>query len=106
MQNFNAAVKAAKEVQISFSGHVSAGVGVWRAIDAGYASIDHLDGFIEGMVPGIEAMTLEEIGFFGLFAAKKVDQTQIPKLVNALRDHHIRDRERFQMSRLFGSTHR
>lgn len=89
LQNFNAVVKAAREVSIPYAGHVSSGVGVWRAIDAGYASIDHLDGFIEGMVPGIEAMTPEEIGFFGLYAAKKADATQIPKLVNGLREHHI-----------------
>lgn len=89
LENFNAIVKAAREVGIPYAGHVSSGVGVWRAIDAGYASIDHLDGFIEGMVPGIEAMTPEEVGFFGLFAAKKSDQTQIPKLVTGLREHHI-----------------
>ena len=87
--NFNAIVKTAKEVGIPFAGHVSSGVGVWRAIDAGYASIDHMDGFIEGMVPGIEAMTDQEIGFFGMFAAKKMDETQIPKLMMGLRDHHI-----------------
>ncbi len=88
-ENFKAIVTTAKEVKIPYAGHVSSGVGVWRAIDADYATIDHLDGFIEGLVPGIESMTDQEIGFFGLFASKQADQTQIPKLINGLREHHI-----------------
>ncbi len=89
LANFNAIVRTANEVGITYGGHVSSGVGVWRAIDANYATIDHLDGFIEGMVPGIEAMTPEEIGFFGLFVGKKADQTQILKLIDGLREHHV-----------------
>ena len=41
-ENFAAIAKTAKEVNIPFAGHVSFDVGVWRAIEAGYASIDHL----------------------------------------------------------------
>ncbi len=89
LENFNAIVKTAKEVMIPYAGHVSSGVGVWRAIDAGYASIDHLDGFIEGMTPGIESMSDSDVGFFGMFASKKSDVTQIPKLMKALKDHHV-----------------
>ncbi len=89
LANFNAIVKTANEVGITYGGHVSSGVGVWRAIDANYATIDHLDGFIEGMVPGIEAMTPEEIGFFGLFVGKKADQAQIPRLIEGLREHRV-----------------
>ncbi len=89
LSNFNAIIKAANEVGMTYGGHVSSAVGVWRAIDANYATIDHLDGFIEGMVPGIEAMTDQEIGFFGLFVARKADLSQLPRLVEALREHHI-----------------
>ncbi len=89
LENFNAIVKTAKEVKIPYAGHVSSGVGVWRAIDAEYASIDHLDGFIEGMTPGIETMSDTDIGFFGVFASKKSDVTQIPRLMKALKDHHV-----------------
>ncbi len=87
--NFDAIVKTANEVGITFGGHVSSAVGVWRAIEANYSTIDHLDGFIEGMVPGIEAMTDQEIGFFGLFVAKKADLSQVPKLVDGLREHRV-----------------
>jgi imidazolonepropionase-like amidohydrolase len=87
--NFDAIVKAANEVGITYGGHVSSAVGVWRAIDANYSTIDHLDGFIEGMVPGIEAMTDQEIGFFGLFVGKKADLTQLPRLIEGLREHRV-----------------
>src|SRR5688572_14120969 len=46
---FDAIAATANELKIPFVGHVSFGVGVWRAIDAGYSSIDHLDGFVEGL---------------------------------------------------------
>jgi len=89
LTNFNAIVKAANEVGITYGGHVSSGVGVWRAVDVNYSTIDHLDGFIEGMVPGIEAMTDQEIGFFGLFVGKKADMSQLPRLIEALREHRV-----------------
>lgn len=89
LANFNAIIKTANEVGMTYGGHVSSAVGVWRAIDANYATIDHLDGFIEGMVPGIEAMTDQEIGFFGLFVAKKADLSQLPRLVEGLREHRV-----------------
>jgi imidazolonepropionase-like amidohydrolase len=88
-ETFGAISTTAKEVGIPFVGHVSFGVGVWRAIDAGYSSIDHMDGFIEGMVPGIEAMVEQQTGLFGMFVADKVDESQIPKLMTALKEKNI-----------------
>jgi imidazolonepropionase-like amidohydrolase len=87
--SFSAMVQAAKEVDIPFAGHVPFEVGIWRAIDAGYATIDHLDGFIEGMVPGIENMTSEQAGLFGIFVADQADESQIPKLMNGLKQQNI-----------------
>jgi imidazolonepropionase-like amidohydrolase len=89
VDNFNVIVKTAKEVQIPFAGHVSYAVGVWRAIDAGYASIDHMDGFVESLIPGIESMTEQQVGLFAVFTGHQADTARIPKLVNALRDKHI-----------------
>src|SRR5688572_24765603 len=83
---FNAVAKTAKEVNIPFAGHVSFDVGVWRAIDAGYATIDHLDGFVESLVPGIDTITEEQNGLFGMFVADQADITRIPKLMTALRE--------------------
>jgi imidazolonepropionase-like amidohydrolase len=89
METFPSIVSTAKEVGIPFVGHVSFRVGIWRAIDADYSSIDHLDGFIEGMVPGIENMMEQQTGLFGMYIADQVDERQVPKLMKGLKDHRI-----------------
>ena len=88
-ENFAAIAKTAKEAGIPFAGHVSLDVGVWRAIEAGYASIDHLDGFIECLVPGSESMKQEDIGSFAMFVAKNADEKKIPALMKALKEKNI-----------------
>jgi imidazolonepropionase-like amidohydrolase len=88
-ETFGAMEKTAKEVSIPYVGHVPFDVGIWRAIDAGYSSIDHLDGFIEGMVPGIENMDAQQTGLFGMFVADKADLSQMPKLMKGLKDKNI-----------------
>ena len=88
-QKFDAIASTAKQVGIPFAGHVSFGVGVWRAIEAGYSSIDHLDGFVEGLIPGIEKMVEQQAGLFGMFVADRVDTSQIPKLMKALKTNNI-----------------
>jgi imidazolonepropionase-like amidohydrolase len=88
-ETFAAISSTAKEVKIPFAGHVSFGVGVWRAIDAGYSSIDHLDGFVEVLVPGIETMTEQQTGLFGMFVADKTDESGISKLMTELRAKNI-----------------
>lgn len=89
LENFNALVATAKQENIFFAGHVPFQVGVWRAINAGYATIDHLDGFVESLVPGIDTMQEQQTGLFGMFVADKADETLIPKLMAALRDAKI-----------------
>lgn len=86
---FDAIAATAKEVGIPFVGHVSYDVGVWRAIEAGYSSIDHLDGFIEGLVPDIEKIPEEEAGFFGMNVADKIEKSRIAKLMSALKAKKI-----------------
>ena len=86
---FAAVVSRAKSVNIPFAGHVSFDVGVWWAARSGYATIDHLDGFVESLVPGIENMKEQETGLFGLFIADKANENGIPKLMDSLRTYHI-----------------
>jgi imidazolonepropionase-like amidohydrolase len=88
-EKFAAIANTAHEVKIPFAGHVSFAVGVWRAIDAGYASIDHLDGFVESLVPGIENVPEQQTGIFGIFIAKQADTSGIAKLMNGLREKNI-----------------
>jgi imidazolonepropionase-like amidohydrolase len=49
-ESFSAIATTAHEVGIPFVGHVSYDVGLWRAIEAKYSSIDHMDGFVEALV--------------------------------------------------------
>jgi imidazolonepropionase-like amidohydrolase len=88
-ETFSSISSTATEVGIPFVGHVSFAVGVWRAIDAGYSSIDHMDGFVEAMVPGIESMAEQQTGLFGMFVADKADEGQIPQLMQALKEKDI-----------------
>lgn len=89
-ETFPAIAKTAKEVGIPFVGHVSFNVGVWRAIDAKYSTIDHLDGFIEALTPGIDTLVEQEAGLFGAWIADRADASLIPKLMEGLRNNHIR----------------
>jgi imidazolonepropionase-like amidohydrolase len=88
-ETFAAMASTAKEVGIPFVGHVSFGVGVWRAIDAGYSSIDHMDGFIEAITPGIDTLAEQETGLFGSWIAYRADESKIPGLVSKLAEKKI-----------------
>ncbi len=86
LENFNEIVKTASEVGITFSGHVSIDVGVRRALEAGYASIDHVDGYIEGLVPEDAGVDPSQNGFFGYNFTDIADRNAIPELVNMTKD--------------------
>lgn len=88
-EKFAAIVKTAREVNIPFAGHVSFEVGIDRAIEAGYASIDHMDGFVESLVPGIEQMNEQQTGLFGMYLPDMVDESRIEGLMKNLRDKNI-----------------
>jgi len=88
-ETFPAIAKTAQEVGIPFVGHVSFNVGVWRAIDAHYSSIDHLDGFINAITPGSDTLAEPETGLFGSWIGYRADPSRIPKLVKALHDNQI-----------------
>jgi hypothetical protein len=89
-ETFPGIAKTSKELGIGMVGHVSFNVGVWAAIDAGYSSIDHLDGFVEAITPGIDTLAEQETGLFGTWIAYSADTTKIPALVKALKEKNIR----------------
>ena len=73
--------KTAQEIDMPYAGHVPVDVGVRRAIDAGYKTIDHLDGYLEGLVPSDAGLNPNENGFFGYNFVNHVDQSLIAPLV-------------------------
>lgn len=46
---YDAVAKTAKELKLPFAGHIPGDVGVWHAIEAGQATIDHLDDYAEAI---------------------------------------------------------
>lgn len=82
---FDAMAAAAREAGIPFEGHVSAQVGVRRALAAGQRAIDHLDQYVEALAR--EGCTGTEVpgGFFGIGLTDCADRRRIPELVAATR---------------------
>jgi imidazolonepropionase-like amidohydrolase len=52
---FDAMAAKADELEMPFAGHVPQAVGLARALEAKYRSIDHLDGYVEALVPNAGA---------------------------------------------------
>ncbi len=77
---YDAAAQAAAESGTTLAGHVPADVGLLRALEAGQVSIDHLDGYVEALVPEGQR---GDAGFFGLGLAEVVDLDRLPGLVAA-----------------------
>jgi hypothetical protein len=77
-QVFDALAAKAHDVRIPFAGHVPLDVGLQRALEAKYRSIDHVDGYIEALSPRPAASE-----FFGLNLINEIDLSKIPALVAA-----------------------
>lgn len=80
LEVFDEIVKTAKEVGIQYSGHVSIDVGVRHAIESEYASIDHVDGYVEGLVSRDSGVEPNQNGFFGINFTDIADRSFIPEL--------------------------
>ena len=88
LEVFDQIVKTAKEVGIPYAGHVPADVGVRHAIESGYASIDHMDGYLTGLVPASVTST-KESGFFGYNYTNDADPSLIDELVTMTRENNV-----------------
>jgi imidazolonepropionase-like amidohydrolase len=75
---FDALAAKAHELSIPFAGHVPLDVGLHRALEAKYRSIDHLDGYVEAL-----AKNPATSQFFGVNLMAEIDETKIPALVTA-----------------------
>jgi len=81
LEVWEALEKTAKKVDIPFAGHVPTGVGIHRALEAQYKTIDHLDGYLEGLVPKSEKVDPDANGFFGYGFTPLLDTSLISELV-------------------------
>lgn len=82
---FQAMAKTAKEEGIPFAGHVPSDVGIWNAIELGNLTIDHLDGFVEALIPGKDRFAEGSHGLFATSVFTEADTAHIPKLIAALK---------------------
>ena len=82
---FDALAAEAHQVGIPFGGPVSAGVGLLRALVAGQMSIEHLDSYIQALVP-VELQSVEWRGLGDIGALMDViDEGRLPQLIEATR---------------------
>jgi imidazolonepropionase-like amidohydrolase len=82
---FDALVASARRVGIPFAGHVPQDVGLARAIEARYATIEHLDGYVEAMLREGAPVGADQSAFFGLNLGEHLDESRLPALVDATR---------------------
>ena len=73
--------ETAHEVGLPFAGHIPAEVGLVEALEAGQASIDHFDRYVEYFVEGADGAGNRDPGFFGSGVVDLVDRDRIPQAV-------------------------
>ncbi|WP_394971279.1 amidohydrolase family protein [uncultured Croceitalea sp.] len=86
---FDQVVVTANEVGIPFAGHVPVDVGIRHALKSKYASIDHIDGFLEGLVPESENVDPTTNGFFGYAFTPMTDTNNIDELVTLSKENKV-----------------
>lgn len=86
---FDQIIETANHVNIPFAGHVPVEVGIRHALKSNYASIDHVDGFLEGLVPESANVKADENGFFGYAFTPLADTTKIKELARLAKEHEV-----------------
>ena len=86
---FDQVVLTANEVGIPFAGHVPVAVGIRHALKSKYAAIDHVDGFLEGLVPESKNVDPTKNGFFGYDFTPLADLSKMDELVQMAKEHKI-----------------
>ncbi|MEX2494864.1 MAG: amidohydrolase family protein, partial [Woeseia sp.] len=83
---FAAIAATANELRMPFAGHVPEDVGVLGALQAGIASIDHLDGYMQLLLPPDVDPSGGLGGFFGLLLAGAAQEQYIMPAAEATAD--------------------
>lgn len=79
---FLAAAETANELGMPFAGHVPASVTLQEALDAGIATIDHLDGYFGAMMPSDSDVSGGYGGFFDVLLADQLVEDRIADLAS------------------------
>ncbi len=82
---FDTLAATARRIGLPFAGHVPEEVGIARALEARYATIEHLDGYLEGMLREGAPVTAGQSAFFGMNLGEHLDESKLAGLVEATR---------------------
>jgi imidazolonepropionase-like amidohydrolase len=83
-ETYDAIVRTAREVGITWAGHVPQAVGLRHAISARQSTIDHMDGYLEASIPETTAVRLQSGGTIADFI-RKVDESRFEELARLAR---------------------
>ncbi|HEX7318168.1 MAG TPA: amidohydrolase family protein [Pyrinomonadaceae bacterium] len=83
---YEAIATAARKSNIPFAGHVTASVGLTRALNARQASIEHLDGYLQALIPENSPVPPPPSQVVLGPALEHVDERRLPALARATRD--------------------
>lgn len=83
---YDAIAAAARKAGIPFAGHVTASVGLNRALAARQASIEHLDGYLQALVPENSPVPPTPSQVVLGPVLEHVDERRLPALANRTRD--------------------
>jgi imidazolonepropionase-like amidohydrolase len=81
-----AIAKEAKQENIPFGGHVPLEVGIQNALQSGFKSVEHIDGYMEGLLPSMVTIDPSTSGPFNLNLAGQVDWSKLPDLIKKTLD--------------------
>ncbi|MDN3202909.1 amidohydrolase family protein [Algoriphagus sediminis] len=78
--------KAAKAAEIPFGGHVPLEVGLENALASGYKSVEHIDGYLEALLPDDVIIDPTTSGPFNLKLVGMVEMDKLPGLIDQTLD--------------------
>ena len=82
---FDSMAATADRLGIRFAGHVPLDVGLHRALQARYATIDHIDGFIEALLRDGAPLTAQQSQWFGINLVEHLDEAKIVPLAKQVK---------------------
>jgi imidazolonepropionase-like amidohydrolase len=84
-ETYDAIVRTAREVGITWAGHVPQAVGLRHAINARQSTIDHMDGYLEASVPETTAVRLQGGAATLADFIRNVDESRFEELARLAR---------------------
>ncbi len=82
LETWDRMADVAREVGLTFGGHVPVDVGLEHAIETGMSTVDHIDGFIEAVTTAAPGASIEE-------TFSSVDEERLNEIVDLVIEHDV-----------------